>query len=511
MLGEGGFAQVYEMTNTETKSKFAAKIIKKSSLSKDRTRQKLMAEIKIHRSVHHKGIVKFEHFFEDSENIYILLELCNNGSLSEQLKRRRRLTELEAQSYLLQLHSIIKYLHSLKILHRDIKLSNLLLTECMELKLGDFGLATKIEVEDERKRTICGTPNYIAPEVLNNRIGHSFEADIWSFGVVAYTLIIGRPPFESDDVNVMYMRIRANLYAFPSTVPIYVEARDLIEKIFQTDPGNRLTLDQIAEHPFFNRNIIPRNLPPSTLCVPPSKSYLKKFEGFLDEDETKHDNLLSPRDGMCCLNIKICKDQKELEESPSNTLLHRLHICTSELKLTPSTIYVAQWLDYSEKYGLGYKLSNEATGVNFNDLSKIILHSNQKAYYYDIDSPSNLPIEFPLADPPCELYKKLAILKQFTKHLKPKYPNLINQSPYIIKWLSNSTATIFQLSNKNTHIIFHDKIEILIQVPTKTIIFLAKNTQTIYKAKEIPESGNKEWIKRMRLTKDILSAIGQKS
>ncbi|OMJ73141.1 hypothetical protein SteCoe_28237 [Stentor coeruleus] len=504
-LGKGGFAQVYELTNLETKFKFAAKIIKKSSLAEGRTLQKLMTEIKIHRSVHHKGIVKFNNFFEDSENIYILLELCNNGSLSEKLKRRRRLTELEAQNYLLQLHSIIKYLHSLKILHRDIKLSNLLLNEFMELKLGDFGLATKIEFEGERKRTICGTPNYIAPEVLSSKIGHSFEADIWSFGVVAYTLIIGKPPFESDDVKVMYMRIRTNLYAFPSNVPISSEARDLIEKILQTDPGNRLTLDQIAEHPFFNRNTIPKNLPLSTLCIPPSKNYLKKFEGFLDESKTRHDDVLSFRDEMCSLSLKTFTDHKELEQSPRNSLLHRLHICTSELKLESNIIHVTQWLDYSEKYGLGYKLSNGATGVSFNDQSQIIIYSNQKAHYYEKSHSPSLPNEFLFTNPPPELHKKLAILQQFTKHLKSKHPVLINPSPYVKKWFSNNIATIFQLSNKNTHIVFNDKIEILIQVPIKTIIFLEKNTQTTYMAKKILESGNEELIKRMRLAKNILS------
>ena len=177
-LGKGGFARVYELTNNESKIATAAKVILKSSLTKGRTRQKLMSEIKIHRSVHNRGIVNFEHFFEDSDNIYILLELCTNGTLNEKLKRRRRLTELEVQCYLMQLLSVLKYLHALKVVHRDIKLSNLFLNENMELKLGDFGLACKIEFEGERKRTMCGTPNYIAPEILDGRIGHSFEVDI---------------------------------------------------------------------------------------------------------------------------------------------------------------------------------------------------------------------------------------------------------------------------------------------------------------------------------------------
>jgi polo-like kinase 1 len=85
----------------------------------------------------------------------------------------------------------LKFLHSNRIIHRDMKLGNLFLNEKMEIKIGDFGLATKLEFEGEKKRTICGTPNYIAPEVLDGKVGHSFEVDIWSLGVIIYTLLIG--------------------------------------------------------------------------------------------------------------------------------------------------------------------------------------------------------------------------------------------------------------------------------------------------------------------------------
>ncbi len=85
----------------------------------------------------------------------------------------------------------LKFLHSNRIIHRDMELGNLFLNEKMEIKIGDFGLATKLEFEGEKKRTICGTPNYIAPEVLDGKVGHSFEVDIWSLGVIIYTLLIG--------------------------------------------------------------------------------------------------------------------------------------------------------------------------------------------------------------------------------------------------------------------------------------------------------------------------------
>ena len=107
----------------------------------------------------------------------------------------------------------------------------------MEVKLGDFGLASKLDFDGEKKRTICGTPNYIAPEVLEGKSGHSYEVDIWSLGVIMYTLIIGKPPFETSDVKTTYKRIRMNAYSFPDHVPISEPAKDLISKILQGDPS----------------------------------------------------------------------------------------------------------------------------------------------------------------------------------------------------------------------------------------------------------------------------------
>lgn len=106
----------------------AAKVIPKASLSKHRAKQKLMSEIKIHKSIHHTNIVGFEHFFEDNENVYILLELCHNQTMNELLRRRKRLTELEVQCYLLQILSALRYLHKNRVIHRDLKLGNLFLS-----------------------------------------------------------------------------------------------------------------------------------------------------------------------------------------------------------------------------------------------------------------------------------------------------------------------------------------------------------------------------------------------
>ena len=122
------------------------------------------------------------------------MELCPNQTLNELLRRRKRLTEIEAQCYLFQLASALDYLHKNKIIHRDLKLSNLFLSDRMEIKVGDLGLAAKLSSNYERRKTICGTPNYIAPEILDGA-GHSYEVDLWSYGVIAYALMVGRLPF----------------------------------------------------------------------------------------------------------------------------------------------------------------------------------------------------------------------------------------------------------------------------------------------------------------------------
>ena len=126
----------------------------------------------------------------------------------------------------------MKYLHKHRVIHRDLKLGNLFLSDKMEIKLGDFGLATKLEYEGERKRTICGTPNYIAPEILEGKRGHSYEVDIWSLGVIIYTLLIGKPPFETNDVKTTYRRIKMNAYSFPEHVIISAQVNIIFITIF---------------------------------------------------------------------------------------------------------------------------------------------------------------------------------------------------------------------------------------------------------------------------------------
>jgi len=277
-LGKGGFAKVYIFTNLETNKPLAGKVMPKANLNRSRARQKLMTEIRLHKSLHHANIVKFEHVFEDQENVYILLELCQNQSMNELLKRRKRLTEFEVQCYVIQTIEALKYLHSNRIIHRDLKLGNMFLNDKMQVKLGDFGLAAKLEFDGEKKRTVCGTPNYIAPEILDGNIGHSYQVDVWSLGVIVYILTIGKPPFETTDIKLTYKKIKACEYSFPDNASISENAKDLISKILVIEPEKRLTLDEILLHPFINHGgPIPQLMPVSTLACPPTPNYIKQF------------------------------------------------------------------------------------------------------------------------------------------------------------------------------------------------------------------------------------------
>ncbi|XP_023228649.1 serine/threonine-protein kinase PLK2-like [Centruroides sculpturatus] len=265
-LGKGGFAKVHELTDLTTNKVYAGKIIPKSRLTKPHQKEKILREIDLHRKLLHKNVVQFHHFFEDKENVYIILEYCSRKSLVHVLKNRKVLTEPEVRYYMQQLAEGVQYIHSQGVIHRDLKLGNMFLSEDMEMKIGDFGLAARVGIDGNNKITVCGTPNYIAPEVLNMK-GHSFEADIWAMGCIMYAMLVGHPPFETSTLNETYSRITSNRYTIPSTVSD--SAQSLIREMLQIVPSDRLGINEILRHEFFCSGYMPVGLSASCcLSVP---------------------------------------------------------------------------------------------------------------------------------------------------------------------------------------------------------------------------------------------------
>lgn len=550
-LGKGGFARVYEFTCMDNKHVSASKVIPKAALSKARAKQKLMSEIKIHRALHQTNIVGFEHFFEDQENVYILLELCPNQTLNELLRRRKRLSELETVCYAHQAIQALKYLHSHRVIHRDIKLGNLFISGKMELKLGDFGLATKLEFDGERKRTICGTPNYIAPEVLDGKHGHSYEVDIWSLGVVIYTLLIGKPPFETSDVKTTYKRIKMNAYSFPDHIPLSNEARGLITRILHSEPTKRPSLDDMLSHEFFTKfNTIPKLLPTSTLAVPPSRSYVDEFmaqpkklsvdaspaASIIDDRTSRRDMVSSARFVRSTSQPTMRDDPvttgrqdirpegrpQEARTSPPKPSATGRAAASSAFHLSPNQqegpdLWVIKWVDYSSKYGLGYLLSNGATGVYFNDSSKVVFDpsSNTFDYIERRSSDKQESVEtHSLALPPASLQKKITLLQHFRNYLEgttiAPATALQHPLPYVKKWMATEHAIIFRLSNKVVQVCFLDRTELILSSESKLVMYVNKRGErSVHSLSSAMESSNAEMTKRLKYTKDMLARMLQ--
>ncbi|KAJ6599261.1 kinase-like domain-containing protein [Mycena vulgaris] len=335
-LGEGGFARVYEVKDSSNK-RFACKVVTLSSLKTKKAKTKLYAEIKIHRSLSHPNIVTFIDCFDGDDNVYMTLELCPSGSLMDLLRRRKRFTEPEARFFMVQLIGACHYMHGQSVIHRDLKLGNLFLDAHMNIKVGDFGLAALIESPGERKKTICGTPNYIAPEVLfDTASGHSFEVDTWSIGVILYTLIVGRPPFQTKDVKAIYQRIRMNDYTFPSPPPSSpsVPSRNLIGDILTPDPQLRPTLLSIVGHEWFTMGPVPPYIPTSAHDAPPewgpitrersdmNLAKLKRYAGLDGHEETAASGGVEPKTAASTVARQEYEFQKAVQPgSPISALL----------------------------------------------------------------------------------------------------------------------------------------------------------------------------------------------
>ena len=551
-LGKGGFARCYEMKRVDTGKIFAAKVFDKKGLSNGRSRKKLINEIKLHKKLNHLNIVNFEHFFEDKENVYILLELCSNQTLNELVKRRKRLGEIEVQCYSLQIIKALKYIHNHRIIHRDLKLGNLFLTSKLELKLGDFGLAAKLEYDGQRRKTVCGTPNYIAPEILEKKNGHSYEVDIWSLGVVIYTMLFGKPPFETADVKLTYKRIKMNSYKFPENIKVDPSAKKLISSILNLDPSKRPSLDAILEHDFFKiYHSIPLTLPLSTLSCPLSQEYISKFlktdnnNNIVTKIINKGDDLPSSERGKENGNNyfesvydeqmlkKIAEDNKNLGLNDDGNIQN----IPSEKSFF--TKRISKYFDYASKFGFVYFINNTHMGICFNDYSNILHYinkdesdentSNYDFIYLEKDAQSSQNFsEIELANYLASKNTSKDIIKKFDifKHIEKKHSKdfedvkkikFVNDAPaynsdgvtkklfFVKKFLISKTAVLFRLSNKLIQIFFNDNTEVTFS--TETTEFLFKNKKGEEQQESIQNAMNgddNELIKKIKIAKNML-------
>lgn len=256
-LGEGTFAKVKFARNVETGENVAIKILDKEKVLLHRMVGQIKREISTMKLIRHPNVIRMYEVMASKTKIYIVLEFVTGGELFDKIASRGRLKEDEARKYFQQLINAVDYCHSRGVYHRDLKPENLLLDANGLLKVSDFGLSALPQQvhEDGLLHTTCGTPNYVAPEVINNKGYDGAKADLWSCGVILFILMAGYLPFEDANLMVLYKKIFKADFTCPAWFSTSV--KKLIKRILDPNPQTRMTMAEVIENEWFKKGYQP--------------------------------------------------------------------------------------------------------------------------------------------------------------------------------------------------------------------------------------------------------------
>jgi len=252
VIGKGSFGKVMQVKKKDDGKIYAMKVLRKDAIIQRKQVAHTKAEKTILQKIQHPFIVKLNYAFQTKDKLYMILDFVNGGELFFHLKKEGRFPEGRVRFYAAQIASAMEHLHSLGIIYRDLKPENILLDADGNVVITDFGLSKEIKIsEGDATHTFCGTPEYLAPEVLKGQ-GHSSPVDWWSLGTLIYEMLTGLPPFYSQNINIMYQKILSGELKFPSYVN--GDAQKLLEGLLTRDPEKRLGTkgaDEVKNHPFF--------------------------------------------------------------------------------------------------------------------------------------------------------------------------------------------------------------------------------------------------------------------
>ncbi|KAF3449976.1 hypothetical protein FNV43_RR06055 [Rhamnella rubrinervis] len=256
-LGEGNFAKVKFARNSETNEHVAIKILDKEKLLKHKMIGQIKREISTMKLIRHPNVIRMYEVMASKTKIYIVLEFVTGGELFDKIASKGRLKEDEARKYFQQLICAVDYCHSRGVFHRDLKPENLLLDVNGTLKVSDFGLSALPQQvrEDGLLHTTCGTPNYVAPEVINNKGYDGAKADLWSCGVILFVLMAGYLPFEESSLMALYKKIFKADFSCPPWFS--TSAKKLIKRILDPNPETRITIAEVIENEWFKKGYKP--------------------------------------------------------------------------------------------------------------------------------------------------------------------------------------------------------------------------------------------------------------
>ncbi|KAJ8247556.1 hypothetical protein GJAV_G00247690 [Gymnothorax javanicus] len=289
-LGQGSFGVVYEATHVETQKKWAVKKVNREKAGSQGVKL-LEREVGILKRVNHRHIIHLEEVFETPKKMYMVTELCEGGELKEILKRKRHFAEEEVRHIIHSLAEATVYLHRKDIVHRDLKLENILVKHpqngeengLLHIKITDFGLSVQkggVGCKAMMQAT-CGTPIYMAPEVID---GHEYsqQCDMWSIGVIMYTLLCGEPPFLSRSEDRLFDIIRKGELNFIGLVwdSVSEGAKKVLRCLLKVDPAHRMTACELLDNPWITGDTLRLDTPINVLEM------MKQFRDSQDDGES---------------------------------------------------------------------------------------------------------------------------------------------------------------------------------------------------------------------------------
>ena len=248
--GRGSFATVWVAEQVQTGMPVAIKAIQNKSVSAPDAATRFAREINLIKQMDHPFIAKLFEIVKEEEYTYLVMEYVENGNLLDFVNNNGKLPETQARRYFSQLLSALEYLHNVRfVAHRDLKAENVLLDRNNNIRLIDFGLSNIFTEDNPQLSTACGSPAYAAPEMVCGK-KYTKAADIWSAGVLLYAMVVGELPFDDDNIQKLLQKIAYTEPVYPSFLSH--QLHDLLLKLMQKKPDQRITIEKIKEHPWFS-------------------------------------------------------------------------------------------------------------------------------------------------------------------------------------------------------------------------------------------------------------------
>lgn len=249
VIGKGSYAKVLLVRKNDTHELYAMKVLKKENVEKKNQEKHVKVERQILADIDHPFVIKFKGSFQNEKKLFFVLEYCPGGELFNLLAKKRRFSEDQTRFYAAQIVLALEHLHSKDVVYRDLKPENVLIDSKGYIRITDFGLSRQNVNDASGAKSICGTPEYLAPEIVM-RLEYGKAVDWWTLGSIIYEMLVGAPPFYVENRQELFERIKFDVPKYPSSLS--ANAKNLIENLLKKDPARRLgTSSKVRDHPWF--------------------------------------------------------------------------------------------------------------------------------------------------------------------------------------------------------------------------------------------------------------------